>query len=76
MACACKVNQQLSYIQKKYGVGGPKQKKATAFNARMILTNMLNMVVAVLLTPIMLISILIGGRKVINVSRVFGLSSK
>ena len=75
MACACKVNQQLSYIQKKYGVGGPKQKTST-FSVKMILTNMLNIVVAVLLTPVMLISIFVGSKKVINVSRVFGLSSK
>ena len=76
MACACKVNQQLSYIQKKYGVGGPKQKTGGAFNVKMILTNMFNITIAVLLIPVMLVSILVGGRKVINVSKVFGLSSK
>ena len=76
MACACKVNQQLSYIQKKYGVDGPKHRAKGPFNAKMILTNMLNIIVAILLAPIMLISILVGGKKVINVSRVFGLSSK
>lgn len=25
MACNCKVNQQIDYITKKYGIGGPKQ---------------------------------------------------
>jgi len=26
MACNCKVNQQIDYITRKYGVGGPKQR--------------------------------------------------
>ena len=76
MACACKVNQQLSYIQKKYGVDGPKQKTSTPLNVKMTLTNMVNIVISVLLIPFMLISILIGGRKVINIGKAFGLSSK
>ena len=25
MACNCKVNQQIDYITKKYGIGGPRQ---------------------------------------------------
>lgn len=25
MACNCKVNQQIDYITKKYGIGGPKR---------------------------------------------------
>ena len=76
MACACKVNQQLSYIQKKYGVNGPKGKIRTPFNIKLMLMNLLNIVVATLLSPIMLLLILFGRKKVINISKVFGLSSK
>jgi len=76
MACACKVNQQLSYIQKKYGVDGSKQKTGKVFNAWIILTNIFNAIAAMLLIPLMLISILFRGKKTINISKVFGLSSK
>ena len=76
MACACKVNQQLSYIQKKYGVGGPRQKTGKQFNVWIILTNIFNAIAAMLLIPLMLISILFRGKRTINISKVFGLSSK
>lgn len=76
MACACKVNQQLSYIQRKYGVDGPKQKAGKVFNTWIILTNIFNAIAAMLLIPFMLISILFRSKKTINISKIFGLSSK
>lgn len=76
MACACKVNQQLSYIQRKYGIDGPKQKTGKVFNTWIILTNIFNAIAAMLLIPFMLISILFRGKKTINISKIFGLSSK
>lgn len=76
MACACKVNQQLSYIQKKYGINGKETKGPVPIDVKMVLMNLLSVTVAALLSPFMFILILFGGKKVINVSKVFGLSSK
>lgn len=76
MACACKVNQQLSYIQKKYGVNGKETKGPVPVDVKMVLMNLLSITIAALLSPFMFILILFRGKKVINVSKVFGLSSK
>lgn len=76
MACACKVNQQLSYLQKKYGVGGPKKKPGFSVNAKVLVVNIFDAILAILLSPIMLMTILFNRKGVINISKLFGLSGK
>lgn len=76
MACACKVNQQLSYLQRKYGVDGPKKKNRKPFNFKIMLFNIINLIVCILLSPIILLTILFNKKKVINIGKVFGLAAK
>jgi len=77
MACACKVGQQLSYLEKKYGVGGPKSKRTNmSVNAKVFFVNMLGFIVSVLALPFMLVSVLLNRKKVINIGKIAGLSTK
>ena len=51
MGCACKTNQQISYLQKKYG---DKQPKSKATNIRnMVSVSIKNILIAILMIPIM-----------------------
>lgn len=76
MACACKVNQQLSYLQRRYGTDSP-DKKGTNISVKveMFFKKVLNGIVVVVLSPIMLLSILLSGGT-INMGKKFGLSKK
>lgn len=59
MACACKVNQQISYIQKKYGVKQPTSRKSNiSFNIKMKVKEAFFLLLAILLSPLMLLHIL------------------
>lgn len=74
MACACKVSQQLSYIERKYGTKTKVSKKTSVtVMAKVVLNSILTGIIVILASPIMLISILFGG-KVINVNKVFGIA--
>ena len=73
MACACKVSQQLSYIEKKYGTKTKKSKKTSiTVMAKVVLNSILTGVIVILAAPVMLISVLFAG-KVIDVNKVFGI---
>ena len=76
MACACKVNQELSFLQKKYGVGGPKNKKTDiSYRAKKLFMNAITIPITLLLTPIMFFSIIFNKKGVIKLDKVFGLKS-
>ena len=82
MACACKVNRDLEYLMKHYGVKQQKEKKP--FNIKdvktVLLKNLGAWTIALLLTPIMLIFTLcrrvFGGNKPINITKLFGIHGK
>lgn len=59
MACACKANQDIAYLQKKYGVKGPEQKKTNMRdNASIMLQSIAAATISLLLSPIIFISII------------------
>lgn len=60
MACACKVSQQLDYLNKKYGEKTPESKK-TNIRGRLIpmMLNILAKLFVVLLVPFMIVFIII-----------------
>lgn len=62
MACACKVNQQIDYLHKKYGHNIPVSKKTTiSFQVKEFFKSLLIWIVALPILPFMLIHILIKG---------------
>lgn len=83
MACACKVNQELEYLQKKYGHNMPKSKSS---NIRGIVSGFFKqigiligiLILAVPFLPLMLIGILIRlavkRKKPIEIDKIFKLS--
>ena len=68
MACACKVSQQIDYLQKKYGTEKPQSKKTNIrgnFGPMMI--SLLGRIFAILLSPLMIVYIIIAavtGKKI------------
>lgn len=77
MACACKVTQQLTYLQKKYGTNQPGNKKTDIrIRIKVFFVNLMNGIISLLLAPLMIISILILRKKPINITKVFGLKKK
>jgi uncharacterized membrane protein len=77
MACACKVTQQLTYLQKKYGTNQPGNKKTDVrIRIKVFFVNLMNGIISLLLAPLMIISILILRKKPINITKVFGLKKK
>ena len=77
MACACKVTQQLTYLQKKYGTNPPTNKKINIkVDMKVFLVNTMNLIISLLLAPFMLLSILFMRKKPINVPKLFGLKKK
>ncbi len=74
MACACKVSQQLSYIERKYGTKTKTSPKTNiTLKVKIFFETLLNIVISTLLAPIMLITTLHNRKKVINISKVFGI---
>lgn len=58
MACACKVNQQLSYLEKKYGVKSPESKKT---NIRELVGGKLQtLVLIIIMLPIVPVLLIIS----------------
>lgn len=75
MACACKVSQQLSYIERKYGTKTKVSKKTSiSARVRLVLNSILTGVITVIASPIILLSILFKRNKVININKVFGIT--
>lgn len=68
MACACKVTQQINYLQKKYGTTPPESKKTNIrgnFGPMMI--SLFGRILAILLSPLMMVYIIIAaimGKKI------------
>jgi len=62
MACACKVSQQLDYINKKYGGKQPQNKKTNIRgNFGIIMRNFFATLFVILLTPLLIVYICIKG---------------
>lgn len=75
MACACKVNQKLNYIQKKYGNNVPGTSKNKEFSVRpgILLEGSVIVLLQVLLIPVFFIMIVYRGlikKKPISVRRI------
>ena len=77
MACACKVQQQLDFLDKKYGVEGPKSKK-TAISGRVksLFNGLFLIILKIMVMPIMLLFIILTRGKVINIAKVFRLGGR
>ena len=59
MACNCKVNQQITYLHKKYGQKIPVSKESKIrFTVREWFKNFLVYIIAILFTPIIFLYIL------------------
>lgn len=79
MACACKVNQEIEYLQKKYGHNMPKSKSSdirgmvTGFFKQMGI-----LVLAIPFLPVMLVGILVHlivkKEKPIKIDKIFKLN--
>lgn len=75
MACACKVSQQLSFIERKYGTKTKVSKKTDiSVKVRLVFNTILNAIVVIVAAPVMLVSILANRKKVININKVFGIT--
>lgn len=77
MACACKVSQQLSFIEKKYGTKTKVSKKTDiSVRVKLVFNAILNAIIVILAAPVMLVSILLNRKKVININKVFGITNE
>ncbi len=79
MACACKVNQQITYLQRKYGTNVPKNKKTDiGFEISYFFKRVFEFIVVVITTPAMwlftLFTRLVSKKKVIDINKLVGLS--
>lgn len=79
MACNCKVNQQITYLHKKYGHKIPVSKESKIrFTVREGFKNFLVYIIAILFTPIIFLYILyvtlFTKDKRISMKKVFNLS--
>ena len=79
MACACKVNQQLTYLQRKYGTNVPKNKQTTiGFEIGYFFKRVFEAIVVFVTYPIMalftLFAKLVTRKKVIDINKLVGLS--
>jgi len=77
MACACKVNQQIDYLHKKYGTKVPVSKKTQiSFHIGEAFKKLLIGILTLPLTIVMLIHVLFKAfskNKVININRLLRL---
>lgn len=76
MACACKVNQQLSYLERKYGTNPKSKKTSISTRVKVFFVGVMNVIISVILSPFMLMTVFFNRKKVINISKLFGLSAK
>lgn len=80
MACNCKVNQQISYLHKKYGHNIPVSKQSKIrFTVREKLKNFLVYIIEILFLPIILIYILykalFAKNKIVSMKKILNLSN-
>ena len=71
MACACKVNQQINYLQNTYGVTKESKKTNIRGSVGLLLKKILVGTIAIALTPLMLVILiirLIMGKRVIKLN--------
>lgn len=76
MACACKVNQQIDYLHKKYGTKTPESKKTNIrFKVKDFFVNFLIRIVMVIFLPVAVLHILFTKifkkDKAINIATLF-----
>lgn len=74
MACACKVNQQIDYLHKKYGNKIPESKESNIsqnikFKFKKGLINLFSLVISPVLFIIIVISTIFG-KKVFTLSKI------
>ena len=80
MACNCKVNQQITYLHKKYGHKIPVSKQSKIrFTVRESFKNFLVFIISILFSPIMFFYVLYVAfftkNKQISMKKVFNLSN-
>ena len=80
MACNCKVNQQITYLHKKYGHKIPVSKQSKIrFTVRESFKNFLVFIISILFSPIIFLYILYVAlftkNKQISMKKVFNLSN-
>ena len=71
MACACKVNQQINYLQNTYGVTKESKKTNIRGSVGLLLKKILVGTIAIALAPLMLVILiirLIMGKRVIKIN--------
>lgn len=76
MACACKVNQQINEIQRKYGVGKKKHKNKFNINFLIILKQIFIYIISILSMPLMVVYLLWAtffNKKHISIKKIFNL---
>lgn len=76
MACACKVNQQLSYLEKKYGVKVPENKEThIKENIKLGIKNVLLLLlvspILLIMLPFTLIKSIFSKGKSIDINKIF-----
>lgn len=81
MACACKVNQEIAYLQKKYGHNMPKSK--TSDIRGMVSTFFKEVGIALIMLPFLpvmiiglLIQVIFGKKGSIKIDKIFKLRKK
>lgn len=80
MACACKANQDIAYLQQKYGVKGPQQKQThIRANASILLQSIGAATISILFSPILFLSVIckifINNKKNIKIEDIFFLKN-
>lgn len=69
MACACKVSQNITYLQKKYGVKEKVSKKTNIkLKVKVFFKKIIIGFICILFFPIFLILVLFNGTKTININ--------
>ena len=78
MACACKVDAQMSYLRRKYGDNIPQSKKTNIVDeTKRFFKKTLGWCIILPFLPIALLSVAIRGKKKpININKVFGLKNE
>ena len=77
MACACKVDAQMTYLQKKYGNNIPTSKKSDIRGSvKKLLKKILGWCLVIMFLPIALVSILVRHTKPIKIDKVFKIKNE
>ena len=77
MACACKVNQDLTYLRKKYGKEYPQQKRTNIRGmGRFIVSKVVTSAAVILLFPFMVGHVLLHRNRTVNIQKLFRINVK